>query len=57
MSNEKINLRFVDVRGNRYIRIEDVALFIVNLGSGEETDVRNRLNEAAANLVKTNGNP
>lgn len=39
--------RFVEVRGVRYLRLDDVAAFLHALGSTEETDVRNRLDEAA----------
>jgi hypothetical protein len=47
----KFQLRFVDVREVRYLRLEDVAAFIGELGGGEETDVRWRLEEAARNLL------
>lgn len=43
--------RFVDVRGVRYLRIDDVAAFVRELGSAEETDVRHRLDEAADHLL------
>ncbi len=36
---------------DRYLRVEDVADFIRSLGATEETDVRNRLNQAADNLL------
>ena len=52
MIEPKFPLRFVDVRGVRYLRLDDVAAFIRELGGGEETDVRSRLNEAADNLVR-----
>jgi hypothetical protein len=45
-------LRFVEVRGERYLRLDDVVAFVRELGGGEETDVRNRLNEAANNLLR-----
>lgn len=48
---EKLQLRYVIVRGVRYIHEEDVALLIRELGSGEETDVRNRLNQGADILL------
>jgi hypothetical protein len=51
MSN--FEFRFVRVRGERYLRLDDVASFIRDLGGTEETDVRNRLNEAAENLLRT----
>lgn len=48
----KMQFRYVTVRGVRYLRVEDVALFVRDLGSTEPTDTRNRLNEAARNLEK-----
>ena len=45
-------LRYVEVRGERYLRLEDVASFVRELGGAEETDVRNRLNEAANKLLR-----
>lgn len=39
--------RTVVVRGNVYLRVEDVAAYLVECGSGEETDVRDRLKKAA----------
>lgn len=45
-------IRFIDVRGERYLRIEDVAAFVRELGGSEETDVRHRLDEAADNLLQ-----
>lgn len=47
----RANIRFVVVRGVQYLRVEDVAEYIRELGSGEDTDVRNRLNEGAQNLL------
>ena len=46
----KFNLRFVVVRGARYLRLDDVASLLRDLGSTEETDVRRRLDEAAGVL-------
>ncbi len=43
--------RFVEIRGARYLHLEDVAAFIRELGGGEETDVRNRLKEAAHRIA------
>lgn len=51
LAEPKFQLRFVDVREVRYLRLEDVAAFICELGGGEETDVRWRLEEAAKNLL------
>jgi hypothetical protein len=48
---DRRNVRYVTVRGVRYLRIEDVADIIRELGATEETDVRNRLDEAARNLT------
>lgn len=47
----KVRVRTVFLRGNTYLRLDDVVEFIQECGSGEETDVRNRLKEAASNLV------
>jgi hypothetical protein len=49
--------RFVEVRGVRYLRLDDVASFVRELGNAEETDVRNRLAEAAVQLVRAQGKP
>lgn len=49
--NEKFKFRYVTVRGVRYLHIDDVAMFIRELGGGEETDVRKRLNEGADNIL------
>jgi hypothetical protein len=46
----RAEVRFVEVRGTRYLRAEDVEDLIRELGSGEETDVRKRLEEAVARL-------
>jgi hypothetical protein len=51
VSTERFAFRFVVVRGVRYLRIDDVAAFVRELGGGEETDVRRRLHEAADSLV------
>lgn len=40
-------VRYVIVRGVRYLHAEDVAALIREVGTTEETDVRNRLNELA----------
>ena len=45
-------MRFVNVRGVPYLRLEDVASFLRDLGGGEETDVRRRLEKAADNLLE-----
>lgn len=44
-------VRFVTVKGVRYLRVEDVAAYILELGGGEETDVRNRMKQAASALI------
>jgi hypothetical protein len=48
----RFQLRFVEVRGVRYLRVDDVAAFVRELGGGEETDVRNRLLKAAYQLCQ-----
>lgn len=47
---DKLQMRFVTVKGVRYLRIEDVQAFVVECGAGEETDVRWRLQAAAQSL-------
>ena len=51
MTAPKFQLRFVDIRDVRYLRLEDVAAFIRELDGGEETDVRHRIDQAAQNLL------
>lgn len=48
----KKDIRFVVVRGVRYLRVDDVADYIRELGGSEETNVRNRLEQATTELVK-----
>lgn len=43
-------LRFIVVRGRRYLRLDDVASLLRRIGSTEETDTRDRLDEAARKL-------
>lgn len=45
-------MRYVTVGAVRYLRIDDVATLLRELGATEETDVRNRLEQAARNLTK-----
>jgi hypothetical protein len=51
MKPETFLFRFVKIRGVRYLRLDDVATFLRELGSAEETDVRNRLDEAARRIT------
>lgn len=48
-------IRIVRSNGAVYLRAEDVATLIEDMGSGEETDVRNRLKEGARNILKASG--
>lgn len=50
MSEPAFPFRFVELRGVRYLRLEDVAEFLRTLGSSEDTDVRSRLDAAAARI-------
>lgn len=52
MSLPKFTLRFVEVRGVRYLRLDDVAAFVRELGDGEATAVRKRLAAAADSLLQ-----
>lgn len=45
-------LRFIELNGSKYVRVDDVAAFINELAATEETDTRNRLQQAARNLLK-----
>ena len=48
MKEAPFPFRFVEVRGVKYLRLGDVAAFLRELGGSEETDVRNRLDEAGS---------
>lgn len=48
----QINIRSVFVNGRHYLRAEDVSSYIQELAGAEETDTRNRLIEAARNLLQ-----
>jgi hypothetical protein len=48
----KANIRFVTYKGTKYLRIDDVINYILELSSGEETDVRQRIESAAKELLK-----
>ncbi len=50
--SESALMRFVNIKGSIYIRKEDIVEFIREIAGAEETDVRNRLNEAATNINK-----
>lgn len=52
VKSSAFTLRFVEVRGVRYLRLDDVAAFVRDLGDGEETDVRRRLAAAADSLLQ-----
>ena len=45
-----IGCRTIRMGGKIYMRLEDVAYLIRSIGKTEETDVRNRCNEFAANV-------
>lgn len=47
-----MQVRFVRFEGITYLRAEDVAAYLREVAGAEETDVRNRLNEAARNLTQ-----
>jgi hypothetical protein len=49
---EKKDIRFIKHNDAVYLRLEDVAAFVRDIGATEETDVRNRLNDAAINIEK-----
>jgi len=47
---EKIDFRLVRANGSIYLRKEDVIEYLLWLAAGEETDTRNRLEEAAKKI-------
>ena len=46
-----LNVRFVTVRGIRYIRAEDVADLIEDVAATEATDVRERLKKLSHSIL------
>lgn len=46
-----MNVRYVTIKGVRYLRADDVATYINELAGAEETDVRDRLTEASVNML------
>lgn len=50
VTKERADVRFVLVKGVRYLRADDVATYLAGIAATEETDVRNRLNEVVRNL-------
>lgn len=46
----KVQVRCIEVKGNTYLRQEDVVAYIREIAGAEETDVRNRLLQAANNI-------
>lgn len=52
MENETLlKVKMIRYKGNKYILVEDVADLIKYFGSTEETDVRNRADELANNVL------
>lgn len=47
-----MRVRYVNLRGNRYIRAEDVARYVAEIAATEETDTKRRLLDAADRLVR-----
>lgn len=47
-----ISIRSIRYKNSEYLRLEDVAAFLNQLASSEETDTRNRLCMAALNLQR-----
>jgi len=48
--NSKRDIRFVNINQTIYLRKEDVVAYIQELATSEETDTRNRIEEAAKNI-------
>ena len=55
MNQTTSKIRYVLVKGEKYLRLEDVVDYMRAIADTEETDVRNRLYEAVQNLLQ--GNP
>ena len=51
MNTEIKNVRFITVKGNTYLRAEDVAAMLIDLGSTEPTDTRVRIEELVKSLL------
>lgn len=47
-----VDIRTVQINGVSYVRTEDVAKYLRELGAAEVTDVRNRVEAAAAAFDK-----
>lgn len=47
---EEMDFRFIRANGYFYLRKEDVVEYILNFAECEETDVRDRLKQAARNI-------
>lgn len=48
----KPTIKFIVVKGVKYLRAEDVASYLQEIAATEESDTRNRLNKAAQELLK-----
>lgn len=46
-----IDIRFIEINGVKYLRMEDVAKLLLEFGATEETDVRTRLGALVSSLV------
>lgn len=51
MPENSIDIRFVTVKGNTYLLKEDVANIIREVAGSEETDVNERFDQLARNLM------
>jgi len=49
---DDIRIRFVVVRGVRYLRIEDVVAFVQDLAATEDPNARRRIEQAASHLME-----
>jgi hypothetical protein len=49
---DDIRIRFVVVRGVRYLRTEDVVAFVQDLAATEDPDARRRIEQAASHLME-----
>ena len=51
-TQDQSQIRLIRANNNLYLRKEDVVEYIRNMAATEETDCRNRLEEAAANIQR-----
>lgn len=51
MNPDKFDLRFVNVKGQSYVRVEDMVAYLREIAGSEATDVRKRFESAAYSIT------